>query len=90
MKKVLWTLGILGVMTIGAIGLAQTVKADIPGGPIGDIGILGPGDFDGIMRCRCKDDGCYGGNALSFRPICAKSDKGPINCADYNDNCKPQ
>lgn len=49
------------------------------------------GDFDQINRCRCKEVdgemGCYGGNAISLRPCCAKS-KNPINCWEYDRNCK--
>lgn len=51
---------------------------------------LDPGDIpvemDPTMRCRCKKNGCYGGNALSFRPACAKGN-GPIQCNEYNGNC---
>lgn len=39
-----------------------------------------------LFHCRCKAGGCYGGNAFSFRPSCAKSDK-TIICSDWIDNC---
>lgn len=45
------------------------------------------GDFDSVNRCRCKKNGCYGGNAISFRAACAK-DTAPINCSDYLGVCK--
>ncbi len=45
-----------------------------------------PGDFDSINRCRCKNNGCYGGNAISLRAACAKSDE-PINCSSFSGNC---
>lgn len=47
-----------------------------------------PGDWDStVNHCRCKDKGCYGGNALSFRSSCAKSDFENINCRLYDRNC---
>lgn len=45
-----------------------------------------PGDFDSVNRCRCKNNGCYGGNAISLRAACAKSE-GPIDCSLYAGNC---
>ncbi len=45
------------------------------------------GDFDSVNRCRCKKNGCYGGNAISFRAACAK-DTAPIDCSDYLGVCK--
>lgn len=45
------------------------------------------GDMDSVNRCRCKDGGCYGGNAISFRASCAKAEY-PIKCNDYKSNCK--
>ena len=51
----------------------------------GDI-TLPEGDLDSVNRCRCKNDRCYGGNAISLRAACAKSNE-PLNCADYDGNC---
>lgn len=45
------------------------------------------GDLDSVNRCRCKGNGCYGGNAISLRASCAKSDE-PLNCSDYDGNCR--
>ena len=39
-----------------------------------------------IMHCRCKQDGCYAGNWISFRPECA-TNEGPIQCNQYASNC---
>jgi hypothetical protein len=47
---------------------------------------LPEGDFDSVNRCRCKHEGCYAGNAISFRAACAKSDTF-LNCAEYAENC---
>lgn len=44
------------------------------------------GDFDSINRCRCKDNGCYGGNAISLRAACAKSEEA-IDCSKYEGSC---
>lgn len=44
------------------------------------------GDFDSINRCRCKDNGCYGGNAISLRAACAKSEEA-LDCSEYEKNC---
>lgn len=43
------------------------------------------------FRCRCHDDGvCYGGNAISLRPLCysetAHSD-GVVECSFYSSYC---
>jgi hypothetical protein len=32
--------------------------------------------------CRCKHDGCYGGNAISLRPRCGQGD-----CSTQLGNC---
>ncbi|MDD6252595.1 MAG: hypothetical protein ACI3ZO_00375 [Candidatus Cryptobacteroides sp.] len=44
------------------------------------------GDFDSVIRCRCKRGGCYGGNAISFRGACAKS-RESIQCYEFEANC---
>ncbi len=36
--------------------------------------------------CRCHGEECKGGNAISFRRSCAKSEE-PIQCPDYSVNC---
>ena len=51
-----------------------------------------------LNYCRCHNDGgCYGGNEISFRPICATfivevvNPGGSIafyNCRDYDYNCE--
>lgn len=45
-----------------------------------------PGETD-IMHCRCKDDGCYAGNWISFRSECATG-HGTVDCTEYAKNCK--
>ena len=40
-----------------------------------------------IMHCRCKQEGCYAGNAFSLRPECATG-HGSIECWKYNANCE--
>lgn len=42
--------------------------------------------IDEMNRCRCKHDGCYGGNLISLRPKCAVDDE-PIDCTEYTMNC---
>lgn len=42
--------------------------------------------IDEMNRCRCKHDGCYGGNLISLRPKCAVDDD-PIDCTEYIMNC---
>lgn len=32
--------------------------------------------------CRCRADGCYGGNLISFRPRCGQGD-----CSASTSNC---
>lgn len=44
------------------------------------------GDLDSINRCRCKNEGCYGGNAISLRAACGKSE-GTLTCSDHDGNC---
>ena len=51
----------------------------------GDI-TLPEGDLDVVNRCRCKHEGCYGGNAVSLGAACAKSHD-LLNCADFEGNC---
>ncbi len=41
---------------------------------------------DPVNRCRCKHDGCYGGNAISFRKLCAR-DEGIILCSSFDAVC---
>ena len=54
---------------------AQNINIDIP-------------ENTDVMRCRCKEGGCYGGNMISIYSLCAVS-HGTINCSEYVDNCAP-
>jgi hypothetical protein len=54
------------LLITGLEGLAQTQDKI----KISKDGIEGEVD-SGSIRCRCKDGGCYGGNAISFRAKCA-------------------
>lgn len=65
-------------------GMSLTVndtKADGIG--VGDIN----GNFDEVVRCRYKDNACYGGNAISLRAACYKG-KEAVLCSKYNTNCR--
>lgn len=80
MKKVILLLSAVCVLsalfTFNAYaGIEDAVDVSIP-----------DGDLDSINRCRCKNEGCYGGNAISLRAACAKSE-GTLNCSDYVGNC---
>ena len=46
-----------------------------------------PTTFDPTFRCRCKDGGCYGGNAISIRSACYKNTTEGDLCNKYNANC---
>lgn len=82
MKKILVSIGVIAGMAIASFCVYEAYA----GTPIWQNPPVIVGDFDGINRCRCKQDGCYGGNAISFRASCAKS-ADPIQCADYDNNC---
>lgn len=79
MKKVLIVSGMI-LLSLCLGGLVREISA----GP-GDMTGIG-GKLDDVNRCRCKHNGCYGGNAISLRAECAKSDT-PIDCSDYDGNC---
>ncbi|MEG0518502.1 MAG: hypothetical protein RR555_06500 [Bacteroidales bacterium] len=53
---------------------------------LSDIDIPEEGD---IMHCRCKHDGCYAGNWISFRAECATG-HGTVNCSESANNCAPR
>ncbi len=78
-KKIFLLLSIVlmasAIFAFKAYGSVEIPDPDIP-----------VGDFDSINRCRCKNNGCYGGNALSLRAACAKSNE-PLDCSKYNGNC---
>ena len=38
----------------------------------------------GTMKCRCKRGGCFGGNSISFRSMCAT---GTNHCGGSSGNC---
>lgn len=46
-----------------------------------------------VVICRCHDDKrCYGGNNISFRPLCSKVTAGTggdaLDCSTANDVCQ--
>lgn len=76
------------ILLLSAVCLLSALFAiNVYGGieDAGDITVPG-GDLDSVNRCRCKNNGCYGGNAISLRPACAKSD-GVLDCSEYDVNC---
>ena len=75
MKKILLTTaGIIGLMLL-ASSYQNSVNAQV----IGDVTLPDPPDEN---ICRCKDDGCYGGNLISLRPRCGQGD-----CTQWIQNC---
>lgn len=80
MKKVLLFFG-AAVLVSALFAFKAYADATIPSVP----GL--PGDFDSVNRCRCKNNGCYGGNAISLRAACAKSEEPIDDCSLYAGNC---
>ncbi len=39
------------------------------------------------LHCRCKSNGCYGGNAFSFRASCFKITQPEQRCYNYDGHC---
>lgn len=57
-----------------------------------DIEAIAQDESGGIeFRCRChNDNACYGGNAISFRPLCYKGTihtDGVVQCHYYDSQC---
>lgn len=78
MKRLIYVTATFVIVAIGLIIPVRALSEDIPGLP--DIPI------NGKYHCRCKDNGCFGGNLISLRPLCAVSDE-TIDCTEWNMNC---
>ena len=78
MKIIAFLTTTIVIVAIGLIIPVRALSEDIPGLP--DIPI------DGEYHCCCKDNGCYGTNPISFRPLCGLSDE-IIDCTELNMNC---
>ena len=47
---------------------------------------IGTARSQSVAALEAKHEGCYGGNAVSLRAACAKSND-LLNCADFEGNC---
>lgn len=92
MKKIMILAGSL--LLAGAITIAWQTEAQAQDSneiitQIGDIGQTLIENDGKMFRCRCKAGGCYGGNLISFRSLCAKG-VGTIDCTAWIMNCPPR
>ena len=81
MKKICILVSSLVMMTIS---FSNNLKAEDEKGPIS---VEFP-ENEVLMHCVCKHGACHSGNIISFRDRCATSQGGPLNCSEYNSNCK--
>ena len=83
-------IGYVGFTTYGKVTMSEAEKfmlANVEALTDGESGV------GSVVICRCHDDKrCYGGNNISFRPLCSKVTAGTggdaLDCSTANDVCQ--